>query len=275
MKKARYIYLIMVLLLSIDARAQYVWESEGLLSKKDLTSQNAGELLRISGTRMTIYGGVLIVGGAALIGWSYNRTYGQITEPLDEISSMAYGMVFIILASVGISAVSVGIPLVMVGVPTIIAGNDIIKNGGSWELTLDKQHGFGLILEGGVLNSRTSSCLQARIVPGYHINQNIFMGLGVAPSIGLSMGTEESTTSLFSLPVFADVRASFTNAIVSPYIGVGAGIETVSKPDLYLSAEAGVRYRRSQDKTRSFWLSGMVEYSTSYLRPGVKMGYSF
>lgn len=275
MKKARYIYLIMVLLLSIDARAQYVWENDGLFNRKDWTSQKDGESLRASGKALTATGGVLIVGGAAIIGWSYYKFLASNTEQQNAGGAMVNAGAALLFTSIGIGAISIGIPCILVGIPTIAAGNEIRKNEGGWELTSDKQSGFGLILEGGGFYSIPPSCLQARIVPGYHINQNIFMGLGVAPSIGLSMGTEESTTSLFSLPVFADVRANFNNAVVSPYIGVGVGVEAVSNPDLYFSAEAGIRYRRSQDKPRSFWFSGIVEYSAAYLRPGVKMGYSF
>ena len=55
---------------------------------------------------------------------------------------------------------------------------------------------------------------------------------------------------------------------------MAAGYDIIDQ-EIYLGADLGLRIRRSQQNARSMWASLSGEVSGSYMRLGIKMGYSF
>lgn len=144
------------------------------------------------------------------------------------------------------------------------------------------QRGFGLFVEGaGMVRSIWDQTLRLRTVAGYHFNQHFFLGSGIAPGIR-RVRQSDGAVFLPSLPVVLDTRICFNSRISSPYIGLSLGAELFSQknqfaflPDLYLSAEAGVRFRYSRSKPVSRWLSVYAEADGLKNSLGLKYGRSF
>ena len=265
MKWLRVILLCLLLVPGVS-RAQVAWEKEEAAARKEQIARQ-GIPLKAFGVGMAYIGGATVLSGGALLGLGY---YASEKNPSED--NIAAGMCF----ALGVGSMFIGALELISCVPFIVGGNAMNKCDDYWDNLYylgPPQSDFGLILEGGLLIGMPAPCAQARIVPGYHFNQHLFVGLGVAPTMDFDKANEYY--SPFTLPVFADARYSFGNKLFAPYVGAGIGMETYNEPNIYLSAEAGLRIRLSQSTPRSFWVSALGETSAAYARLGLKMGYSF
>lgn len=262
MKLVRVILLILVLMVPGVSRAQVAVDEN-----QQARQERQGLTLTAIGVGMAATGGGTMLLGGALIGLGYYA--GRVGQSEENMAAA-------IFLSTGVACLAGGVLEAVTSVPLIVAGNAMNKCDDYWNDIYylgPQQSGFGLILEGGFLMGMPGPCVQARIVPGYNVNQHLFVGLGVAPTMDFEEANENYIP--FTLPVYADARYSFGNKLFAPYIGAGAGMETVYDPNVYFSLEGGLRVRLSQSSARSFWVSALAETSAAYFRSGVKMGYSF
>lgn len=267
------VILTLMLLVSMETRAQFVWSGDEI----------QGEQLMDKGVRITAVSGSGMVFGGALVGLGVYGVFAAGNVQYPDVSSALIGMglstaLSVAVVYVGCGLILVSYPGVLAGTSCILSGKEMKKHNGYWRdvfYTGEGQSGFGLILEGNVLYRYPLPGIQARIVPGYHVNQHFFMGAGAAPAIDFNLINTEEQLGPYTLPVFADFRYSFGDRLLAPYIGVSAGMETIYKPDIYIAADAGLRIRLSQDKTNSFWVSVTGEGTSAYRRFGIKAGYSF
>ena len=261
MKLVRVILLILLLMAPGVARAQV---AEG---DQQSRKEQQGLALKAFGVGMAATGGGTVLLGGALIGLGYYA--GRVGQSEENMAAA-------IFLATGAACLAAGVIEAVTSVPLIVAGNAMNKCDDYWNNIYylgPQQSGFGLILEGGFLMGMPGPCVQARIVPGYNVNQHLFVGLGVAPTMDFEEANEDYIP--FTLPVYVDARYSFGNKLFAPYIGAGVGMETVYDPNVYFSLEGGLRVRLSQSSARSFWVSALAETSAAYFRSGVKMGYAF
>lgn len=173
----------------------------------------------------------------------------------------------------GLCTVMAGASILLAGIPVTVAGNSMMNCDVSWRDARYDSRGLGAIIEGGYW---LPDILEARASLGYHFNSHIFLGAGVAPGFWLDKSSRDPSISRLSLPVYADFRWSFCNRLLTPYLGVSAGMEMTDDPlSPYLGAELGTRIRTSRISTRSFWSAISAEAAGGYMRVGIKMGYSF
>jgi len=260
------ILLVLVLLVPGVSRAQVAWVDEDVAARREQIARQ-GLPLKTFGVGMAYVGGATLLSGGALIGLGY---YAGTTSQSEENMAAA------IFLSMGVACFAAGVIEVVTSVPFIVAGDAMNKCDDYWNNIYylgTPQSGLGLILEGGFLMGAPAPCVQARIVPGFNVNQHLFVGIGAAPTMDFDKPNEDY--SPFTLPVFADARYCFGNKLFAPYLGAGVGMETVYDPNIYFSLEGGLRVRLSQSSPRSFWVSALAETSAAYFRSGVKMGYSF
>jgi len=261
MKYLRVILLVLVLMAPMAARAQVAGDDQ------QARKERQGLPLKAFGVGMAATGGGTMLLGGALIGLGYYA--GRVGQSEENMAAA-------IFLATGAACLAAGVIEAVTSVPLIVAGNAMNKCDDYWNNIYyigPQQSGFGLILEGGFLIGMPGPCVQARIVPGYNVNQHLFVGLGVAPTMDFEEAHEDYIP--FTLPVYADARYSFGNKLFAPYIGAGVGMETVYDPNVYFSLEGGLRVRLSQSSARSFWVSALAETSAAYFRSGVKMGYAF
>lgn len=264
MKWLHVILLVLALMAPVVVRAQivddYTAEQQEKIARQGLPLRNIG-------VGMAWTGGASALVGGALIGLGY---YAGTTSQSEENMAAA------IFLSMGVACFAAGVIEVVTSVPFIVAGDAMNKCDDYWNNIYylgTPQSGLGLILEGGFLMGAPAPCVQARIVPGFNVNQHLFVGIGAAPTMDFDKPNEDY--SPFTLPVFADARYCFGNKLFAPYLGAGVGMETVYDPNIYFSLEGGLRVRLSQSSPRSFWVSALAETSAAYARMGIKMGYSF
>ena len=224
-----------------------------------------GEPVLVTGKGIVLSGALTAAAGGGVMLWAYD--YNKKRQiPEDQFNE---NWVLPMIYALGVSGVIVGTVIVVAGIPVIIAGNTIMKCDAPWRDARYDSKGPGIILEG---EFGLPYVLETRATAGYHFNSNIFLGAGVAPGVWLD--SDYSTDSRFTMPAYADFRWSFCNRIVSPYLGLSAGMETTDITP-YIAAELGTRIRTDRNSTHSFWSSISLEVSGGYNRLGVKMGYSF
>ena len=241
-----------------------VSQPDSLASSYDYQAQNIGRSLSGFGVSACITGlGLGVVGGALLL-VDLARPYNPAYEYDDMLGA--------ILLSGAISFAVGGIICVAAGVPVYVVGRSMVNSTASWHSPKGKdpsQPGLGIILEAVPM----ISAIRVRATVGKHFGRHIFLGGGVAPGLVWFNKPEAS------FPVYADFRWSITRGMVSPYMGLSAGIDLLEYPyemfPQYLSAEAGFRVRLSATNTKSTWVSLHGEVGAAYANAGLKLGYSF
>ena len=244
-------FLIIALLLSVTPRlsAQVAYGDTWRYQGENCFQ--AGKALLISGAAMAAFGGGMI--------WLASEK--SIDSPDDLLAVMSYGL--------GMMGVIGGVGVGFAGIPVMVAGHSIMQCEEPWRNVRYDRTGLGIILEGGGL--MVDYALQMRASIGYHFGSHIFLGAGTAPSFWF----EGQNISPFTLPVYADFRWSMCNRLISPYLGVSAGMEVIN-PSPYQDLELGARIRSSQTSNQSLWTAVYVENAHySIVNLGVKMGYSF
>lgn len=229
--------------------------------------RNQGVSTFATGKTMILTGAVTAAAGGGLILLAMSPAL----NPPTEVGELNENMLQPLTAVLGIGFIIVGAVNLVGGVPVIVAGNSMMNCDGPWREARYDSRGLGLILEGGYI---LPDILQARAALGYHFNSQFFLGAGVAPGFWLNSGTRDESVPRLSLPLYADFRWSTSPQIISPYLGISAGLE-MSDISPYLGADVGVRVRRSRATTRSFWSALSGEVAGGYMRVGIKMGYSF
>ncbi|MBR5904901.1 MAG: hypothetical protein IKZ51_00415 [Bacteroidales bacterium] len=236
----------------------------------DSTSWKGQGEVAIASAQGMLYSGALTAaagGGLMLLAVAPWRT-----PPEPEEAYFNENWVPIVVYLLGGTAVISGLAFMLASVPVFIAGGTIKRCDGPWKEARYDKRGLGLILEGGYF---APDVIQMRTELGYHFSSHSFLGLGVAPGFYWAESHRANTTH-FSLPVYADFRWSFCNNLLSPYLGLSAGMEMLDDPfSPYLEAELGGRIRSDKNSTRSFWMGISGEAAGGYIRAGLKMGYSF
>ena len=171
----------------------------------------------------------------------------------------------------GFCCVLTGAALVITGIPITVAGHSIMGCNVPWRDARYDTRGLGVIVEGGYF---LPDVIEARAAFGYHFNSHIFLGGGIAPGFFLDSSSRDDATPRLSLPVYADFRWSIRNRLLTPYLGLLAGME-LSDISPYLGAEIGARIHTDRTSSRSFWGGLSGEVAGGYMRIGLKMGYSF
>ena len=211
--------------------------------------------LRI-GSGLMVSGAITAAAGAGMILYAISQ---------DNVWGGAF------LSSIGIVCAATGALIVLAGIPITVAGHSIRGCDMPWRDARYDARSLGVILEGGYF---FPDVIEARAALGYHFNPHIFLGGGIAPGFCLDGGSRDDSTRRFSLPVYADFRWSIRNRLFTPYLGLSAGIE-LSEISPYIGAEIGARIRTDRTSTRSLWAGLAGEVTHSYMRAGLKMGYSF
>jgi len=260
----RFFALVFLLSLSFPLSAQYaLTDSLGISYEKN---QIDGQKLLKNGRTALISGGVLTGLGAAMIVTpliihdSNPAPEGEFREDMGSAILLSFGAGFLFTGAIGL----------IVSVPYFVSGNGILNAEDYWkDLRYDnKQEGFGYIIDAAGF----IPWIQARATAGWHFNKNFFLGGGAAFALDFAeVGNEYS--SMYDLPVFADLRYSMLNRYYSPFIGLSIGYDILN-PSPYTSADIGLRVRLSPASPRSFWASVTGEVA-AYMRIGLKLGYSF
>lgn len=241
-----------------------VSQPDSLATGYDYRGQNIGTALSVFGASTSITGLALGVVGGALLLVDLARPYNPAYEYDDMLGAI------LISGAVGFAAG--GIICLAAGIPVYVMGRSMVNSTASWHSPKGKdpsQTGLGIILEAVPM----ISAIRVRATVGKHFGRHIFLGGGVAPGLVWFNSPEAS------LPVYADFRWSITRGMVSPYMGLSAGIDLLEYPyemfPQYLSAEAGFRVRLSDANTKSTWVSIHGEVGAGYANAGLKLGYSF
>ena len=229
--------------------------------------RNQGVSTFATGKKMILTGAVTAAAGGGLILLAMSPAL----NPPMEVGELNENMLQPLTVIFGIGCIIGGAVNLVAGVPVIVAGDSMMHCDGPWREVQYDSRGLGLILEGGYI---LPDILQARAALGYHFNPQFFLGAGVAPGFWLDPGTRDESVPRLSLPLYADFRWSTSPQMISPYLGLSAGME-MSDISPYLGADVGVRIRRSRTTTRSFWSALSGEVAGGYMRVGIKMGYSF
>ena len=234
----------------------------------DSTSINGrGIALSLSGKGMMLTGVVTgAVGGGLLL-----LAVSPFLNPKVPEGEFSENMLPAVVYIVGIGCLCTGAAYILAGIPVTIAGHSISGCDVPWRDARYGSRGVGIILEGAYF---LPDILQARASLGYHFGPHTFLGAGIAPGFWLDKEIRANYDGRLSLPVYADFRWSFRDRLVSPYIGLSAGLETTDISP-YLGAEIGTRIRTDRTSTRSFWSAICGEVAGGYMRAGIKMGYSF
>ena len=222
---------------------------------------DTGKALIYSGGATAAAGGGLMLLAVSPILNHYRVEEGVMNE------NMLAPMVYIL----GLCTVMTGASICLAGIPVTITGYSIMQSDGPWRDLRYNSRGPGIILEGQYL---LPDVLQARAAFGYHFSPHVFLGGGISPGFWMNRSARYADAPSMSLPLYADFRWTVCNRLVSPYLGLSAGIE-LADPSPYLGAEAGTRIRMSRISTRSFWTALSGEVAGGYIRAGIKMGYSF
>ena len=235
----------------------------------DSTSINGrGMALSLSGKGMILTGAATgAVGGGLML-----LAISPLLNPkVPEGEFSENNMLPVIVYIGGISCLCIGAAYILAGIPVTIAGHSITGCDVPWRDARYGSRGVGIILEGAYF---LPDILQARASLGYHFGPHTFLGAGISPGFWLDKEIRVNYDGRLSLPLYADFRWSICDRLVSPYIGLSAGLETTDISP-YLSAEIGTRIRTDRTSTRSFWSAISGEVAGGYMRAGVKMGYSF
>lgn len=234
----------------------------------DSTSINGrGMALSLSGKGMILTGAsTAAVGGGLML-----LAVSPLLNPKVPEGEFSENMLLPIVLTVGISCVVTGAAYILAGIPVTIAGHSISGCDVPWRDARYGSRGVGIILEGAYF---LPDIFQARASLGYHFGPHTFLGAGIAPGFWLDKEIRANYDGRLSLPLYADFRWSFRDRLVSPYIGLSAGME-ITDISPYLAAEIGTRIRTDRISTRSFWSAISGEVAGAYMRAGIKMGYSF
>lgn len=241
-----------------------VSQPDSLAASQDYSAQKIGQALSVYGASACITGlGLGVVGGALLL-VDLARPYNPAYEYDDMLGAL-------LLSGAAGFAVG-GIICLAAGIPIYVMGRSMVNSTALWHSTKGKdpsQTGLGIILEVVPM----ISAIRVRATAGKYLGRHIFLGGGVAPGLVWFNKPE------LSIPVYADFRWSITRGMVSPYLGLSAGIDLLEYPyemfPQYLSAEAGFRVRLSDANTKSTWVSIFGEVGAAYANAGFKLGYSF
>lgn len=241
-----------------------VSKPDSLAASQDYSAQKIGQALSVYGASACITGlGLGVVGGALLL-VDLARPYNPAYEYDDMLGAL-------LLSGAAGFAVG-GIICLAAGIPIYVIGRSMVNSTALWHSTKGKdpsQTGLGIILEVVPM----ISAIRVRATAGKYLGRHIFLGGGVAPGLVWFNKPE------LSIPVYADFRWSITRGMVSPYLGLSAGIDLLEYPyemfPQYLSAEAGFRVRLSDANTKSTWVSIFGEVGAAYANAGFKLGYSF
>ncbi|MBR4809944.1 MAG: hypothetical protein IK031_06665 [Bacteroidales bacterium] len=236
----------------------------------DSTSwRGQGEPVLVTGKGMMLGGAMTAAAGGGLM----LLAVSPILSPKVPEGEFSENMLAPLTYIAGLCTVMAGASVLLAGIPVTVAGNSMMNCDVPWRDARYDSRGLGVILEGGYW---LPDILEARASLGYHFNSHIFLGAGAAPGVWLDQSSRAPGISRLTLPVYADFRWSFCNRMITPYLGLSAGVEMVDDPfSPYLGAELGTRIRTHLGSTRSFWSAISGEVAGGYMRVGIKMGYSF
>lgn len=220
--------------------------------------------------RTLVWTGVGLIASGIVTGIGSNAIFNAVSQPTD---TGVHGVV------AGMFPVLTGAVVGLAGIPFLIVGNNKLETSVAPGLVqIGRAGGFGAIFEaGGGMSSFDRAVVSGSAIFGYNVTKRIFAGAGA----GLNyMGCA-------AVPVFADVRYSFSDAAVVPYIGADVGYELVEKAP-YVRANFGVRML-SGNGGKAWWISACSEFqrnsktpsysewteNDNYFVTGIKIGYSF
>jgi hypothetical protein len=255
MKKV--VVIVMLLLCGVLTLQGQVADSTSL-RRQGRPAYETGKSLIFSGAATAAVGGGLIL-------LAMSPALNPSREEFNE------NMLAPMVAIFGLCTAVTGASMILAGIPVTVAGRSIMHCDIPWQEARYSSRGPGIILEGGYL---LPDVLQARAEFGYHYGPHVFFGGGIAPGFWLDKSSRYEGCPSMSLPVYADFRWTMCNRLISPYLGLSAGME-LADPSPYLGAEFGTRIHMSRISTRSFWSALSGEVAGGYARFGIKMGYSF
>ncbi|MBR5250353.1 MAG: hypothetical protein IKV28_07215 [Bacteroidales bacterium] len=216
-------------------------------------SLHAQSHTRDFGKTMVYTGGGIAIVSAGVFGigmmLNTNRTTDDATKGVNVIPGF------------GLAGIAAGGAIALLGTPFWIAGESY-QNG----FCIQHEEGFELRMD---LSGSIAPPVGADIVAGYNLNESWFFGGGAG--IRFANGT--------SIPIYADVRYSFSESRISPYIGMSIGGAYAPKNGElipYYNLNLGSRIRHQSNDGGDWWIAAMMEMT--HLLPynfGIKVGYSF
>lgn len=232
--------------------------------------EHQGEAFRNIG--MALVGGGLL--GIACGGlWVVPMFFSKGGENVGLIMGLL-GFFAALPATIGIG---LGLGFTVIGLPFLLLGNSLVACPVNWrDVNYDGacQQRFALVFE--LSGALLGSMVKARVTAGYHINQNFFVGGGIAPGYGRRNvyynGINEYKNTF--LPVYGDFRVSFGKKVVSPYLDLSPGYDFLDH-SLYGGASVGARIRLSDNSPQSLWSSIQVSGTKHYYELGLQIGWSF
>ena len=234
----------------------------------DSTSwQGQGRTVLKTGRGMMLGGAVTAAAGGGIMLLAASPRLNALSYQGEFNENMLPPFVFIL----GMCCAITGTAVVVAGVPVTIAGRSMMQSDLPWRDARYDRSGPGVILEGGYY---LPDIFRARAALGYHFNSHLFLGGGVAPGSWRYNSSPDDIAPKMSLPLYADFRWSMCDRMISPYLGLSAGMELADSSP-YLGAGIGVRIRTARTSTRSFWSALSGEVAGGYMRAGITMGYSF
>jgi hypothetical protein len=98
---------------------------------------------------------------------------------------------------------------------------------------------YSFLTESGISFSPKNATLQQTFVNGITINKQHTIGLG----LGIGEVIDDESSSIVSMPIFANYRCNFLSPDRSPFINVAAGVSLhKDSPQLYSTLTAGLQF---------------------------------
>lgn len=197
------------------------------------------------GETIDIIGKVMVLSsiGLAIPAAGLGTFLGLMTISSDSIVSSLIAVAFM---AAGVQVAATCFLVAMAGYPVLMTGEALKASKVHWQDARyygPGQKRMSLLLELSVCRYGP----QIYLTPGYHVNQHLFLGGGASLAyLASQMGAP------LQIPLYGHARVSFGSGMFSPYIGVSPGIDLMSN-SFYGSAEAGVRFRLSENSPRSGW----------------------
>jgi hypothetical protein len=98
---------------------------------------------------------------------------------------------------------------------------------------------YSFLTESAIAFSPTNYTIQQTFVNGLTINKQHTIGLG----LGIGEVLDDESSSVISMPIFANYRCNFLSPNRSPFINVAAGVSLRKEsPQLYSTLTAGLQF---------------------------------
>ena len=225
------------------------------------------------GQTMTNIGTAVMLGGGGISALTVGFGLWSIGSMLTEGGGILAGILGgLALYGIAASTAAVAVGTAALALPFFAMGKSLEMCDEYWATSHyagPGQRGFSVLMDAGV----GIAYIQLSIIPGYHLDEHLFLGAGTTPTYVLSNNTPPVSHAPI-LPFYAHARYSFSDGVLSPYVSASPGYDFLGK-SIYCSADIGIRMRYSKDSPVSFWASLRGTYDKNLQNAGLVLGWSF